>query len=227
MLLQILRFNLLPSLTISGQAFTDLRKQVALAGATHQYFGYSVQTLVAPLPKERHEITWIIRWPVGPELLEKPHLERAFAELSQKDPSSLLVDVANNDDKELMAGLTAPVCEIVTMRMNKDAPIRELPLSHSMRKTYTDCYRMQGFTGGNWGYTLNTNLVGGERDVLPGSRGSRLESKDRKLAIYLLGWESIELHEDANKTPVFAEEMIKLGPWINQESGAWYVRFAT
>ncbi|KAL5619775.1 hypothetical protein FOVSG1_001997 [Fusarium oxysporum f. sp. vasinfectum] len=68
MLLQILRFNLLPSLTISGQAFTDPRKQVALAGATHQYFGYSVQTLVAPLPKERHEITWIIRWPVGLEL---------------------------------------------------------------------------------------------------------------------------------------------------------------
>ncbi|KAM0080791.1 hypothetical protein ACKRZS_007058 [Fusarium odoratissimum] len=113
------------------------------------------------------------------------------------------------------------------MRMNNDAPIRELPLSHPMRKTYTDCYRMQEFTGGDWGYTLNTNLVGGERDVLPGSRGSRLESKDRKLAIYLLGWESIELHEDANKTPVFAEEMIKLGPWINQESGAWYVRFAT
>ncbi|ENH65716.1 hypothetical protein FOC1_g10001689 [Fusarium oxysporum f. sp. cubense race 1] len=205
MLLQILRFHLLPSLTISCQAFTDLRKQVALAGATHQYFGYSVQTSVAPLPKERHEITWIMRWPVSPELLEKPHLERAFAELSQKDPSSLLVDVASNDDKELLAGLTAPVCEI----------------------TYTDCYRMQGFTGGDWGYTLNTNLVGGERDVLPGSWGSRLESKDRKLAIYLLGWESIELHEDANKTPVFAEEMVKLGPWISQESGAWYVRFAT
>ena len=52
-------------------------------------------------------------WPVSPELLENPDLERAFAELSQKDPSSLLVDVASNDDKELLAGLTAPVCEIV------------------------------------------------------------------------------------------------------------------
>ncbi|KAF5720111.1 Zn(2)-C6 fungal-type DNA-binding domain-containing protein [Fusarium mundagurra] len=106
------------------------------------------------------------------------------------------------------------------MKMNNDAPISKLPLSHSMHKTYSDCYRMQGFVGGDWGYAMNTNVVGGERDVSPGCRGSRLEPKDRKLAIYFLGWESSELHEDASKTPIFAEEMAKLGPWMSQESGA-------
>ncbi|KAF4973184.1 hypothetical protein FSARC_436, partial [Fusarium sarcochroum] len=220
MVLQIFRFTLPRSLTISCHAFADLRREVALAGATHQHFGYSVQTRVAPIPKVEHEITWMMYWPEGPDLFERPHLKQYFVGLSQGDASSLLIELANSNDKELLAALTAPVCEVVAMRMSDDAPISEMPLSHSMHKTFTDCYKMQGFSGGNWGYASNTNFVGGESIAVLDPQGSRLDSQDRKLAIYLLGWESIELHEDASKGPVFAEEMTKLGPWISKESGA-------
>ena len=79
------------------------------------------------------------------------------------------------------------------MRMSDNAPIRELPLSNSMHKTFTDCYMMQGFVGGNWGYASNTNSAEGESSVLSVSQGSHFDPRDRKLAIYLLGWESIEV----------------------------------
>ncbi|KAM5374372.1 hypothetical protein ACJZ2D_006545 [Fusarium nematophilum] len=219
MLLQILRFTLPSSLTISCPAFLSIRQEVAIAGATAQYFGYSVQTRVASLPKKRHEITWIMQWPQRPGLFERPHLSERFTELSQ-DAVSLLVDLDDSDGKKVLKALEAPICEVVAMRMRADAPLQDPPLSHSMHKTYTDCYRMQGFTGGDWGYAVNTNSIGGESI---GVAGSRLDSQQRRLAIYLLGWESIELHEDAGKTAIFAEEMDKLGPWVDQGSGAWYV----
>jgi hypothetical protein len=58
-----------------------------------------------------------------------------------------------------------------------------------MHKTYTDCYKMQGFLGGQWAYSLKANHPNGvalsDRNVL--------ESDDRRLALYFLGWESIEV----------------------------------
>lgn len=57
---QILRFNLPSGTTISHQAFTDLRQALARAGAQRQYFGYSISR-PQPVPKRRHEITWILR----------------------------------------------------------------------------------------------------------------------------------------------------------------------
>jgi hypothetical protein len=59
MFIQIIRFTLPSTLTISAPAFRDLRQKVVSAGATAQYFGYSVQT-AAVLPKKRHEICWAI-----------------------------------------------------------------------------------------------------------------------------------------------------------------------
>lgn len=61
MLSQIIRFTLNASMTISDRAFLTLRQDVAKAGATSQYFGYSTQTQASALPKKRHEISWIIR----------------------------------------------------------------------------------------------------------------------------------------------------------------------
>ncbi|KAJ3523641.1 hypothetical protein NM208_g12376 [Fusarium decemcellulare] len=235
MLLQILRFVVPSSMAISCPAFSSLRRDVATAGAIAQYFGYSVQTRVAPLPKPRHEISWIIRtpatlplkthvtdtafteWPDDLDLSQKAQLTDRLNELSTDSAVSLLVDLADKDSKDLLTGLQAPVCEVVTMKMKQDAPFKDAAFRNSMHKTYTDCYRMQGFVGGDWGYAVNTNHTGGENVT-----SERLDGRQRRLAIYLLGWESIELHEDAGKTEVFAEEMDKLGPWIDAGSGAWY-----
>ncbi|KAJ4180903.1 hypothetical protein NW755_011438 [Fusarium falciforme] len=220
MLLQILRFTLPTSTTITGTAFSSLRKAVATAGAQIQYFGYSVQTRAAPLPKEKHEVSWIIQWPENLDLSQRPALREPFDELSQNSATSLLVEVAHDDPANLLTALKAPICEVVAMRMKPDAALSVPPLEISMHKTYTDCYQMQGFVGGDWGYAVNTNSTGGgDVDLAEG----RLEGEQRRLAIYFLGWESVELHEDAGTTAIFAEEMDELGPWMEKESGAWYV----
>jgi hypothetical protein len=76
------------------------------------------------------------------------------------------------------------------MRMKPDAALSVPPLETSMHKTYTDCYQMQGFVGGDWGYAANTNSTGGgDVDLAEG----RLEGEQRRLAIYFLGWESVEV----------------------------------
>lgn len=60
-----------------------------------------------------------------------------------------------------------------------------------MHKTYTDCYRMQGFVGGDWSYAVNTNDTNG---VLVDEVDNRwVKEEDRSLACYCLGWESIEV----------------------------------
>ena len=59
-----------------------------------------------------------------------------------------------------------------------------------MHKTYTDTYKLLGFTGGYWAYAINTNDVSGvscykpEKTVLPA---------DQRLGLYFLGWESREV----------------------------------
>lgn len=58
-----------------------------------------------------------------------------------------------------------------------------------MHKTYTDCYKMQGFVGGQWAYSLNAN----HPDGIALSDRHLLDSNDRLLALYVLGWESIDV----------------------------------
>lgn len=59
-----------------------------------------------------------------------------------------------------------------------------------MHKTYSDTYKLLGFTGGYWAYADNTNNVSGvscekaEESVLPDKQ---------RLALYFLGWESMEV----------------------------------
>ncbi len=60
-----------------------------------------------------------------------------------------------------------------------------------MHKTYTDCYRMQGFVGGEWAYALNTNDTNGV--LVDEVRNQTVDEKERRLACYYLGWESIEV----------------------------------
>lgn len=60
----------------------------------------------------------------------------------------------------------------------------------STHKTYTDCYKTPGFTGGNWGYATNTNETKGGPLTL---KHDDMSSEKRRLAIYFLGWESSEV----------------------------------
>ncbi|KAL6249877.1 hypothetical protein RBB50_003733 [Rhinocladiella similis] len=91
-----------------------------------------------------------------------------------------------------------------------------------MHKTYTDTYGMRGFEGGQWAYCSNTN------DSLGGplkSENVQLTSDEKRLGVYVLGWESVELHQAATKTALFAEEIDKLSPYFGPGTGAFYVSF--
>ena len=108
-----------------------------------------------------------------------------------------------------------------------------------MHKTYSDTYQIQGFTGGYWAYATNTNETAGVPYSTP--TDETVPKSQRRLAVYYLGWESIEvglgqdvgririqvlinhqLHEDGTRTEAFAEEINKLLPYFGPDSGAWY-----
>lgn len=68
-----------------------------------------------------------------------------------------------------------------------------------MHKTYTDVFGMRGFVGGQWSYCLNTNDSTGmplhsEERTLPPAK--------RRLAVYPLGWESVEVRFEAHRSIV-------------------------
>lgn len=50
---------------------------------------------------------------------------------------------------------------------------------------------MQGFVGGDWGYAANTNDTNGV--LVDKVNNQWVEVKDRSLACYYLGWESIRV----------------------------------
>jgi hypothetical protein len=60
-----------------------------------------------------------------------------------------------------------------------------------MNKTYLDTYKILGFTGGDWAYAINTNETSG---VPCNDHVEKVVSLgERRLAVYPLGWESIEV----------------------------------
>lgn len=75
------------------------------------------------------------------------------------------------------------------IRLSPEAPLSDPALCTSMHKTYTDCYKMQGFVDGQWAYSLNSN----HPDGVALSDRHVLDFDDRRLALYVLGWESIEV----------------------------------
>ncbi|KAK9366687.1 hypothetical protein V1509DRAFT_628781 [Lipomyces kononenkoae] len=216
---QVIRFTLPPTLTISTPAFLELRRQAAAAGATAQYYGYSIPT-GAPLPKKRHEICWAINWP---ETSDRNSITSDLDNLSTGDATSLLFQFTDEQSSNLEKALDAPVCEFACIRLTDDAPLFDAALQRSMHKTYLDTYKLLGFTGGTWEYAINTNETSGVPCNIPQEK--LVPQAERRLAVYPLGWESIELHQDGSKTAIFAEEMDKLSPYFGRGSGAWYVMF--
>jgi hypothetical protein len=73
--------------------------------------------------------------------------------------------------------------------LNAAAPRFNTELEQSMHKTFTDCYLAKGFIDGGWGYALNSNDADGEDLSV---EENVLDEKDRRLAYYPLGWNSLE-----------------------------------
>ncbi|PTB62712.1 hypothetical protein BBK36DRAFT_1128532 [Trichoderma citrinoviride] len=218
MLSQILRFTFPPRITISSASFLKLRQQIASAGATTQYYGYTTPTKVANLPRKRHEICWVIQWP--DELINRRVVSKGLAEAGVTDATTLVLEFTDAQIEHLINALEAPVCEFACIRLRDDAPLEDQALQASMHKTYSDTYQIQGFTGGYWAYATNTNETAGVPYSTP--TDETVPKSQRRLAVYYLGWESIELHEDGTRTEAFAEEINKLQPYFGPDSGAWY-----
>ncbi|KAH7136323.1 hypothetical protein EDB81DRAFT_801951 [Dactylonectria macrodidyma] len=217
---QIIRFTLRPYLTISASEFLTLRQKVVAAGAVAQYYGYTLPTRKSPLPKKKHEVCWAIHWP---DSCDRRTVMTGLRGITTGDETSLLFKFTDTQLPELEKGLEAPICEFACIRLADDAPLSNAALQKSMDKTYTDTYKMLGFAGGNWAYALNANDSAG---VTLGDASEHLISEqERRLGVYFLGWESIELHQDASETSVFAEEIDKLMPYFANGTGAWYVSF--
>ncbi|KAK9449216.1 uncharacterized protein V1518DRAFT_417423 [Limtongia smithiae] len=218
MISQVIRFTLPATATISAAAFAELRRHAVTAGALAQYYGYTQQVPNAPMPRKRHEICWAINWPRGSD---RSIIMEELAAIAA-DAMSLDFQFPEGGEFKSVSAFEAPVCEFACIRLSDTAPLDDVSLQKSMNKTFADTHKIIGFTGGSWAYALNTNDSSG---VSVSDIASVLPAGERRLAVYPLGWESIELHQDGTKTPVFAEELDKIGPYFGPGSGAWYVSF--
>ncbi|UKZ81547.1 hypothetical protein TrVFT333_009319 [Trichoderma virens FT-333] len=218
MLSQVLRFTFPAGSTISSAAFLKLRQQIAAAGAPTQYYGYTTPTRVLSLPRKRHEVCWVVHWPS--ELQDRSTVAEGLLKIGVTDATALEFEFTDAQLEHLTKALNAPVCEFACIRLRDDAPLEDEPLQKSMHKTYSDTYQIQGFTGGYWAYATNTNETAGVPCSSPAPE--TVPKSQRRLGVYYLGWDSIELHEDGTQTEAFSEEINKLQPFFASGSGAWY-----
>ncbi|KAL7906559.1 hypothetical protein GGI35DRAFT_111286 [Trichoderma velutinum] len=216
MLSQVLRFTFPAGSTISSAAFLKLRQQIAAAGAASQYYGYSTPSRVLGLPRKRHEVCWVIHWP--DERQDRSAVAEGLIHTGVTDATSLDFEFTEAQLEHLTKALDAPICEFACIRLRDDAPLEDEALQKSMHKTYSDTYQIPGFTGGYWAYATNTNETAG----VPCSSPAPERISARRLGVYYLGWDSIELHEDGTQTEAFSEEIEKLQPYFGPGSGAFY-----
>jgi len=141
MLSQIIRFTLPSSCTASSLKFLKLRQRAASAGAFAQYFGYSIATKVLALPRERHEVCWVIRTcrfdPSGtyssniaggtewPESSNRSQIITELDTVSAGDARVLTLRFTDDQIPELTKALEAPVCEFVSPRVSGPNPINQ------------------------------------------------------------------------------------------------------
>lgn len=133
MLVQVVRFTLLSSLTLAAPAVAKLRQHISKAGASRQYLGYMMSTQNLSLPKKRHEICWVICIHLSDSLLtllsvwlismhvvwrknftasDKPVLV-GLENITQGEPTTMLYDVDDGQLEQLTRGIEAPICEFV------------------------------------------------------------------------------------------------------------------
>jgi hypothetical protein len=64
-------------------------------------------------------------------------------------------------------------------------PFSNADLKHSIYKTYTDCYFAEGFIGGSWEYSVNTNNT--DKLLKDPAKEQVIKGGQRRLACYCLG----------------------------------------
>jgi hypothetical protein len=79
------------------------------------------------------------------------------------------------------------------IKVSEDAPRGEHDFEQSMHKTFTDVYfaKEVGFVGGGWSYALNSNQPDGA--VLSDDIDAEVPEMERRLAYYVIGWNSIKV----------------------------------
>ncbi|KAH8886367.1 hypothetical protein GQ53DRAFT_809677 [Thozetella sp. PMI_491] len=219
---EVLRF-ILPRSPASTAAFADLRRRVAARGAvTTQFFGYVLPDEGMPRPKPAGQMCWYIEWPEQAAYRASGDFQAALAKMSEGTARSLRFEFAETKEGEIRKGLESAVCQFAIINAKADAPRFQPEFEASMHKTYTDTYGAAGFTGGGWGYALNSNDADGAE--VGEAESSLLEGKDRRLAYYILGWNTLQDHHAYAQTDLFFEEINNLAPYFGSGSGAFYAQ---
>jgi len=221
---EVLRF-VLPQTKTSSTAFSELRRQVGSKGVRTQYHAYIMPNEGFPVPQEIDQVCWYIEWPKESTYRISKEFRSELTKIAQDKPRSLLFEFKETKPGELTKGLESNACEFAIINTIAKAPRFDSKFEHSMDKTFTDCYFAKGFTGGGWAYALNSNDAQGFEVTPDEGKDAFLEEKDRRLAYYVIGWNSIEEHHAFAETELFAEEINKLGPYFGTGTGAFYVKF--
>ncbi|KIW02691.1 uncharacterized protein PV09_06128 [Verruconis gallopava] len=217
---EIVRF-VLPRSQSARSSFHDLRAKLDHAGVVkNQYFGYVLQKEGYPVPKQENLMCWYIEWPDRNRREWSPEMTKSLSSLAGGTPNTSLCEFVETKAGGIREALESNVCQFAVIKLGPSAPRSSPNLERSMHKTFTDCYLAEGFVNGGWGYVCTTN----DADGTPlREEAEILEEKDRHLAFYVLGWDSLESHHAYSRTQLYDEEIDKLSPYFAQGTGAWYV----
>ncbi|KAJ7071560.1 hypothetical protein C8F01DRAFT_440409 [Mycena amicta] len=181
---QLVKFATKPGFTLASSAFVELRKAVVERGVKEQYYGLCTD---AP-----NTLFWVIQWPMPKGPQESSEFKDAIKALDVHGAPEITYLPFAHDSLPRPA-LTAPVCELCFVHVKDNLDKSSPWLAHSLEKTFTDCYLVEGFVGGAWSTAKD----------------------DDRLNYYYLGWQSRALHAAYTRTELFAEELDKLRPHMD------------
>ncbi|KAL1694750.1 hypothetical protein GGG16DRAFT_110086 [Schizophyllum commune] len=190
--LEILKITVGAGFQLTSPAFAQLRQTAFSAGVKDQWYGM--------IQGRQNLLCWLIEWPVsirdplsyaGSEPSKFNFRDSIRALDAQQSPTSWLLPFENAD--LIRPALTAPVCEICDVNLKPGVNRTQPDIAKSLHKTFTDCYDAPdgGFTGGYWA----------------------VNARNDRHNVYLLGWESRELHAKYFATPLCALELKNLDPY--------------
>ncbi|RDI81088.1 hypothetical protein Vi05172_g8877 [Venturia inaequalis] len=220
---QLLRFTLPRSNAALLSTFQALRDRVSNDSVKTQYFGYMIPNEGFPDRTAENDMCWVIKWPQSSTFQKSAEFKAALSTIGEGNIRSSFFDFQETKEGDTEKGFEAPVCQFALISLHPTAPKCTPKFTHSMSKTFTDCYHAPGFRGGAWAYSPTTNSADGQLITDPPT--PHLEEKERRLACYVLGWEDLEAHHSYAKTPLFDEEIDYLMEWFDKGTGAFYVRF--
>lgn len=195
---EILKITVGSGFQLTSPVFVQLRQAALSAGVKEQYYGM--------LHDRSNMLSWVIEWPAsikdplaysGPDPNKFNFRETVRALDTNGKPTSWLLPFESAD--VIRPALVAPVTEFCDLILKPEVDRTTPDVAKSLHKTFTDCYDAPdgGFTGGYWS----------------------VEARNDRQNIYILGWDSRELHAKYSKTPLFDLELEKLAPFVASGEG--------